>query len=211
MKKINCHRFWTHFGWACAAQHPKPRPNGHQVGRQKPRLAMRLGNFEGWKPPEVEVGSGTKCPVCLAQDTASFQIQSAGRKLAPNGPELGQQTPFRGENRSKHNKKAAHTLCEWILSLNEVTGPRRHRSRRRPTPFLLLLCRLWPALGPSQSGPYSSHLGPRRGRVGEKTHPGAKEDPHDDSLGPKDPSKGLRNPNGGIRPFFQNFGAGCRC
>ena len=58
-----------------------------------------------------------------------------GHLGCPNGPmrpqnefEKQEETPFRGKTQTKHNNKAAHTSCVWILSMNGVT-----RTCRRPS------------------------------------------------------------------------------
>ena len=102
---------------------------------------MRLGHPEVWKPPNVGVGKGKQCPrgcdsVRLARNVASFRIRTAGRNPGPDTLKLGQQTPFK----DKDDEKAAHTLPDWMMSVNADTKPRWRLSLSRWVPFLVILC-----------------------------------------------------------------------
>ena len=106
-------------------KYPKTQLNGHPAGKKQVYRCiwaiLRGGN-------QVGDCKGAKCPqnctsVRLARDTANFWFWTARCKSDPNGTKLGQQTPFTGEEETIHDKKAAHTLPEWILSMNRDTGP----------------------------------------------------------------------------------------
>ena len=146
------------------------------------------------------VGTGGKClwnrdSVCLAQDTVSFRFWTTGHNLGTNGPKLGQQTPFGGKIRTKHDQMAAHTLLKWIRSMNGEAEPHWRLSQSFQAPFLVILGRFWPRM---------THLGRQRRNAGRNAHSGAEEDPYDDFLGSQFPS-GLWNPNGTFQ-LFCNFG-----
>ena len=93
-KKVKFNAFLTHFGppfgWHALTKAPQNAAE-RTPSRQKPRLAVRVGQSDGWKPPEVGVGAGKKCPqncvlVRLAGDMAKFWFRPAGCKLGPNRP-----------------------------------------------------------------------------------------------------------------------------
>ena len=135
--------FFTHFGWARAGQ-TTPNVAKREPGGQKPRLAVCFGQDQGWKPPRVGVGRGGKWSqnrhsVHPAQDTTNFRFCPAGRNPGPNGPRLGQPTPFGGKTRSKHDEKAAHTLPEWIRPMSGDSGPCQCPSRGCRAPLMMVL------------------------------------------------------------------------
>ena len=177
---------------------PKTPQNAAKLapGGQTPRLPMRSGHSEGWKPPEVGFDTGKMCrqnqhSVRLAQDTANFRFWITGRNLGP-------QTPFEGKKRTKHDKRAAPKLPNWIMSTNGDTKPRRRHAVPEPS---------GPVFGPFRTEKFPfGHAETQCGRKVRNT--GRKRTPKIIFLGSQDPSRGLRKPDGTFQTF-RNFGASC--
>ena len=142
-------------------------------------------------------GTGNRCPrnrdlVLPAQDTANSRFWTAGCKLDPNRPKLGQQAPFEGKSWLKDGKKAAHTFPEWIMSMNGDSGPRWRLSQSRWVPLLAIL------------GCFGGNF-PMQCRRNTRT-PGRKRTPQRIYFGSQDLPRWLQNPNGTFQ-IFRNVGA----
>ena len=148
--------FWSHFGPLFAwAKTPQNAAEWAPV-RQKPRLAVRLGQSEGWKPPKLGAGRVKWCPrncdFWLARDTANFRFRITGCKPVGTGRNWANRHHQRLEVRP-HTTKG----CIWATLLFCFVGNGIARAACQGCLGLVWdpLCHLFGPRGPSWgvSGP----------------------------------------------------------
>ena len=137
---------------------------------------LRVGNHQKWGLARGISYTGTAI-WSVWPEIRPFLFRTVGRKLDPDGAKLSQRKTNDGwgGKRTRHSKKAARMLPEWILSTDRVTSPWWRRSQSGQLPFSVMLggfvpfC-AWAGLGrtcPDQAG-QTPDVGTKRALRGER-------------------------------------------